>query len=170
MGRVRTKGVNPQSFGEAERRKLVGIINKATLELEGDLVKASPVGVAALLKGGWSVKPATLRNPQSVITQKQGYFLPVEMGRKPGKGINQEGQTSVILWAKRVLGLSETEGKSLAFRLSEKYKKFGRRAKGFAGLANPGDTAPTNFDPENILPVEGGLIKRAFDEIDRLLT
>lgn len=163
-----TKGTQPNEFWNRKQGDLVKLINETGIELEGALVKASPTGTASFLKGGWSFKRATNRNPVGIIGQTQDYFLPVELGRKPGKGISPKGKESVALWAQRVLSMdnSEVGGEADQFAnyLSVKYFREGRPAQGFAGLARVG-TIPTNTDRDTFEPIEGGLIKEHLDRL-----
>lgn len=157
-------GSNPLQFGEDTFRQDLKVVNARLLKLEADLIKASPVGVSGQLKQGWTFKGATMSDPVAVLSNTQAYLLPVEMGRLPGKGINQQGQESVALWAVRVLGAKPGEAKGIAYALSQKYKRFGRKATGFMGLANPGD-APKPYDPNNMEPTKNGLIGVAFSDL-----
>lgn len=163
-----TSGENPLAHWNKSIKDLLRIVNQGAVELESDLVKASPVGVAGGLKGGWTLSLATEANPTAIVGQNKSYFYAVEMGRKPGKGISAEGQVSVQLWAKRVLGLEDT--RSFAYQLSRKYKAEGRKAQGFAGLAKPG-SMPGSSLGNDIEPMPGGLIdthlRRIRDRIEQ---
>lgn len=163
-----TKGSNPDQFFKDNTQKLLRIINEGAFELEAELVKATPTGVSSQLKGGWSVQRATESKPVATIGQSQSYFLPVEMGRKPGRGISEEGRESVALWAQRVLGMENStvgsEADQFASYLSFKYWKEGRPATGFAGLAKPG-SIPSDSGSDILNPLAGGLIFNKLREI-----
>lgn len=162
--------MEPQAFYEKERRKLLQILTEEVGKLEADLVEASPVGVGANLRNSWGFTPPTIADPKAIVSNNANYFLAVERGRRPGKGISRKGKEAVRLWAKRKLGLSEKEGKALAFLLSRKYKMEGRPAQGFAGLYQPGETPTTTRSTTGLIePIEGGIIKKAFDELNRRL-
>lgn len=165
---VTTRGQNPDQFFRDNTERLLKIINEGAFQLEGELVKKSPTGVSSQLKGGWSVQRATPSRPVATVGQSVSYFLPVEMGRRPGKGISQDGQESVALWAQRVLELDNStvggEADQFARYLSIKYYRFGRPASGFAGLAKPG-SVPTGDPGDEIQPITGGLI---FNELRRI--
>lgn len=172
---VTFKGISPEEFARDKIKAFVNIANEEALELEGQLVEKSPANFGRL-KGGWVFTPATEDKPKAIVNQSVSYFLPVEMGRAKGKGISKEGQTKVARWAKLVLGLrderstkksrdNETSAKTFAFLLSQKYKREGRPATGFVGLAKPGDTpsSPNQKVPEN--PVKGSILDLAFSRI-----
>ena len=165
---VTYRGIPPETFIRREQAQIRQVINEVLADLEAKLVSASPVGVAARLKGGWVFKPILEKGDSATIGQTQSYFLPVELGRRPGAGIGPKGRESVALWARRKLGLSKQEAMSLAFGLSKKYEREGRPAAGFAGLAIPG-SRPTTGQPDNLEPVTGGLIAQAFEALDRRL-
>lgn len=162
------RGDNPSTFLSKTMRELVAILNEEAAQMETELVESTPADRGGL-RQGWTTKFATERNPVAVIGQSKNYFLSVELGRKPGSGISTEGQQAVALWATRK-GVVETtqEAKSLAYRLSEKYKREGRPAQGFAGLANPRSTAPSS-PPNNLQPV-GGPILAGFQRLRRRLS
>lgn len=170
--KLKTKGINASAYSEEKLRELVAFINEEATELESELVKDTPANFGRL-KGGWVLTPATLKQkrPKAIINQSVSYFLPVELGRSPGKGISKNGQKDVARWAKLVLGLKESKTKSssvtpktFAFLLSQKYKKEGRPALGFVGLAKPGEipSSTPNIPDE---PVQGSLLYGAFDRI-----
>lgn len=159
------KGKHPDNFYESERRKLVAIINEEASQLETDLVSATP-GDTGALRQGWTLKPASEKRLAAIVGQNKVHFLPLELGRKPGKGISQRGQESVAIWAQRKLGITGQEAKSFAFLLSRKYKQKGRPAEGFAGLAKPGD--PAKPLSEITEPV-GGPILNSFRRLNRRL-
>jgi hypothetical protein len=66
------------------------------------------------------------------------------------------------------LGLDTKQATNLAYGLSKKYRRQGRPAQGFAGLAIPG-SIPTQLS-EQLNPISGGLIDLAFRELDRRLS
>jgi hypothetical protein len=157
------KGKKPDDFYKSERKKLVAVINEEATQLETNLVAATP-GDTGALRQGWTLKPASEKGLAAIVGQNKVHFLPLELGRKPGTGISQKGQEAVSVWAKRKLGLTGQEAKSFAFLLSRKYKKFGRPAEGFAGLAKPGQPA----QPIPNEPV-GGPILESFKRLNRRL-
>lgn len=167
MSSLTFRGKPPDKQNLDDLRAKLTQLNEIMLTLEGDLVVNSPVDRGGL-KGGWRLTPATLKDPSVTLSQNQIYFLPLELGRKPGTGLNQDGIDSVTLWAKRKLGLGERESKSLAYTYSRKLKREGSKAKGFAGLANEGDNPKP--PSENLEPVQGGLIYEALRKIERTLT
>ena len=163
-----TTGPNPETFGREIRKQIRLTVNSEMLKLNAKLIESSPVDVG-ILKGGWTLEPATERVSRAIIGTVNSYFLPVEMGRAPGKGISAEGQTAVQAWAGRVLGKTGQDAKGFAFALSQKYKASGRPAVGFAGLAAPG-SIPSNSSSSNVInPIAGGLIDSTFKAIDRKL-
>lgn len=171
---VTFSGISPQQFAQDKIRGFIKIANEEAIDLESELVKDSPANFGRL-KGGWVFTPATENKPVAIINQSVNYFLPIEMGRVKGKGISKEGQTKVARWAKLVLGLRDAKStkktrddkvtaKTFAFLLSQKYKREGRPAVGFVGLAKPGIT-PTSSPkiPDN--PIPGSLLDVAFKRI-----
>lgn len=165
---VSYKGPNATQFYFRQRRKLVQIVNEELAQLETDLVEATPADTGNL-RQGWSIRPATETSLVGLIGQSKRHFLPVEMGRKPGSGISQEGQESVATWARRKLGLSGEEAESFAYNLSRKYFREGRPAVGFAGLAEPGQ-AGGQYGSGKLEPTNGGLIAKSFRTLDRRLS
>jgi len=166
-----TRGPSPNEYGRQKKAALVGVLNTVTTGLYGAVVKSMPVGVGGRLQRSWVLTPANVQKPVASIGTNSGYFLPLEMGRKPGSGISAEGQDSVTLWARRKLSLSEQEARGLAFNLSQKYKREGRPATGLIGLAAPGSmAAPVPATLDNAIP--GSLLANAVTqlqaEIDRL--
>lgn len=175
-------GLLPEKFEEETRRKLVILLNDQGTLLETEVVQATPANVGDLRRG-WQFTPASLtqKNPVARVTQNKRHFLPVEMGRRPGKGISAKGQEKVARWAvlKGIVVRTRNEkgqfnkskeAANFAFLLSRKYKKEGRPAVGFLGLAKPG-TIPTNPNiPEN--PITDSLLDKAFkrlrDKLNRL--
>lgn len=165
--KVAQKGVTPEQYYKQKIKDLVSVLNEEALLLESQLVQDTPSGVSGRLRQGWTMKPATENKPTAIVGQSSQYFLPVEMGRKPGKGISEKGQKSVTRWAKLVMGLNPKEAKSFAFNLSMKYKNQGRPAVGFVGLATPG-TIPTNSQvPDN--PIPGSLLEESFQRLKNRL-
>lgn len=160
---VTFRGTSPSEFDEEKRRELKNIINEEISELESNLVEATPADTGRL-RQSWTARFASENNLEGVVSQSSKYFLPLELGRKPGKGISKSGQQSVAKWARRKLNIED--GNSFAFLLSQKYKREGRKAEGFAGLAKPGSNPASNTG-EDLKPVEGGLIKKAFDRLKR---
>lgn len=156
-----TKGPDPNQYYRDQLEFLVGAINRVGANLNREIVRATPVGIGGELQRSWSFNAATRDNPIATVGSSSQYLLPVELGRKPGKGISAEGQTSVQLWARRKLQLSPAEAKGFAYLLSEKYKREGRPAQGFMGLAKPGQ--PGGQDPEI---VQGGIVDRHFRLMD----
>jgi len=156
-----TSGPNPSQYWNKEFTKLIRILNSEALKLEGELVKNTPTGVSSTLRQAWFVRPASAQNPVAEIANSQSYLLPVELGRRPGKGISLEGKESVVDWAKAKLGLSDSEAKGLAFVLSRKYKQKGRPAVGFIGLANAGEI-PSESPKDILEPVSGSTLDASF--------
>ena len=164
-----TKGPNPSQYGQDRTREVLKTLNTVVTGLYGDVVKAQPVGVGGRLQRSWTLTPATSTNPVASIGTNSQYFLPVEMGRVPGKGISREGQESVTLWARRKLGMTEQDAKGLAFMLSRKYKREGRPAQGLIGLAQPGsrgEKVPKTLDQA----VRGSLLSQGLDRLQRELS
>jgi hypothetical protein len=164
---VSTSGTPPEEYYKKTRQEIANILNDTAANLESDLVAATPADTGNL-RQGWTSRFANEQNLTAIVSQSKQYFLPLEMGRKPGKGISQQGQQSVKRWASRKLGLGDTEADSFAFLLSQKYKREGRPAEGFAGLAHPGDN-PVSNTSDNIQPVSGGLIDDAFQNLKNKL-
>lgn len=168
---VTYRGTPPDQFFEQQRREILKALNEESAELERSLVVATPSGVSGGgggMRSTWSFLPANESTLTAVVGQSSRYFLPLEMGRKAGKGISKKGQQSVMLWAKRKLGIDDPkQAKSFAFLLSRKYKREGRPAVGFAGLAREGDAAKSVG--EIIDPVSGGIIDQSFQELKNRL-
>jgi hypothetical protein len=165
-----TSGPDPSTFYGDKRRKLILALNAEMVKLEAAVVKATPASDGRL-RQGWDLNKASQNDPRVTLDQTVSYFLPVEFGRSPGKGISAEGQESVARWARLALGMPESETRSFAFLLSQKYKREGRPATGFAGLAKPG-TIPTGqpgLAGEELTPVSGGLIDQAFKRLDEVI-
>ena len=163
-----SSGTDPKVFTEDIMRALVGAINSEATRLETELVEATPSGTSGRMRQGWVFTPATLDNPVATVGQSVPYFLPMELGRSPGKGISQKGQEEVMRWAKLVIGLEPKDQAGFAYALSEKYKKFGRPAVGFVGLARPGQTpSSTPNIPDD--PIPGSLLASAFERIQNRL-
>lgn len=163
------RGASPAQYGEERSRAVSNTLNSVVTGLYGEIVKAQPVGIGGRLQRSWVLTPATLQNPAASIGTNSQYFLPVEMGRVPGKGISREGQESTALWARRKLGLSEQESKGFAYLLSRKYKKEGRPAQGLIGLATPGsqgEPVPKSLDQA----VPGSLLRQGLDKLNRELS
>ncbi len=160
------RGDSPEIFLKKTQAELVSILNEEASQLETDLVQATPADTGNL-RQGWTMRAATISNQVAIVGQSKVHFLPMEFGRKAGKGISPEGQEAVSVWASRKLGLDNStvggEADQFARFLSMKYKLFGKPAVGFAGLARPGEV-PTGEPPANLEPV-GGPIKSAFDRL-----
>jgi hypothetical protein len=169
-------GISPQEFAQEKIKAFVNIANEEGLQLESELVESTPANFGRL-KGGWVFTPATEAKPRAIVNQSVSYFLTVEMGRAKGKGISKEGQVQVARWAKLVLGLKDQKSKrtvkkqgqvtskTFAYLLSQKYKREGRPAVGFVGLATPGKV-PSKLGqkvPDNLVP--GSLLDVAFKRI-----
>jgi hypothetical protein len=150
---------------ERDLESLVDGLNEISSRLNGELVKATPSGIGGRLRRSWAWSPATKKNPQATVGTNSSYFLPLELGRKPGKGISVEGQKGVALWARRKLSLNQSQATSFAFNLSQKYKREGRPAVGFLGLASPG--SPASSIPKS--PVPGSILAKAFSDVEKLL-
>lgn len=166
---VTYRGIPPERYWGERQHKFRSVVNEVLANLEAELVTNTPVGVGGRLKGGWSFQPMLPGVDSASVGQSLKYFLPLELGRRPGKGADQKGRESIALWARRKLGLSPQEARGLAFVLSRKYKLEGKPAVGFAGLAMPG-ARPQSGEPENLEPVSGGLISQAFVELDNRLS
>lgn len=158
---VTFRGVPPDGFYKKTIGELVSILNDEGTRLESELVRDSP-GDLGGLRGGWVYKPATPTRLVGVVSNPIKHFLPLELGRKPGKGISAKGQAQVAKWAVRKGVVPANESKSFAFLLSRKYKAVGRPAEGFAGLAKPGQQAKPISE---VLEPVGGPIKDAFDRL-----
>lgn len=161
---MRTRGTPPKQFGQERQEALVTVLNTVTTGLYGDVVKASPVGVGGRLQRSWTLTPASLSDPVASIGTNSNYFLPLELGRKPGKGISREGQNSVALWAKRKLRKSDKESQSFAYLLSRKYKREGRPSTMLLGLASSGSMGASI--PKSALgAVKGSLLETAVKKL-----
>lgn len=164
-------GTKPEAYFEQIRRDILRVLNTEAAELERSLITATPSGVSGGgggLRSGWRFLPAKEDKLIAVVGQSSRYFLPVEMGRLPGKGIDKKGQESLARWGKLKLGLGDQESRSMAFLVSRKYKREGRVAQGFAGLAREGDKAKSGVG-ENIDPLDSGIIGKSFNELRRSL-
>jgi hypothetical protein len=150
-----TRGIPPDKFFRRIKEGTKEAIDTEMLQLEKLAAEATPVNFGAL-KQGWFYTP--FNGSQAVLSQSKSYFLPVELGRKPGKGISAVGQKAVARWAKLKLGITEPKSAaSFAYALSQKYKREGRPA-------NP----VINLD-RNLEPIPGGLLDKTFKEIDKAL-
>ena len=156
----------PTEYLEEEKRHLAGILTRTALSLSADITRAMPVGTGGELQRSWAPTPASPDNLQASVSTSSAYFLPVELGRKPGKGISQQGQEGVALWARRKLGKSEKEARGFAFLLSRKYQAEGRPAQGLIGLARP--NAPGGSDPA-LQPVPGSILDQHYRELQKQL-
>jgi hypothetical protein len=158
--------LTPLEAWNRDKQGTLDALNKGTMDLYGQIVKATPSGIGGRLRRSWSISPATLANPVAIIGSNSTYLLPLEMGRKPGKGISAEGQRGVALWARRVLKLDDSKALGFAYLLSRKYKLEGRPATGFIGLARPGEAARTTVPKQ---PVSGSILdlglKATYDAI-----
>lgn len=164
---VAFKGDRPPEFYLKSRRELVSIINDEASRMETELVQATP-GDRGGLRRGWTLKPATEDRLTAVVGQSSSYFLPVELGRRPGKGISQRGQEEVAKWALRNKIIArQRAAQSFAYLLSQKYKREGRPAVGFAGLAQPGSMPPSQL-PTNLEPKRGPILD-GFERLKRRL-
>lgn len=169
MAKVTYKGTPPKDYIDQKLDQFVALLNQEALELERELVEATPSGVSGRLRSLWSVDYAIPKRVRAIVSNNSSYLLPVEMGRVPGKGISIEGQESVQLWAKRVLGLKSYKGvdkdrQNFAKALSLKYQKYGRPARGFIGLAVEGET-PSSTPSVPDQPVSGSLLFNAFNRL-----
>jgi hypothetical protein len=162
--KIKETGLKPKEYYDDRIRELVSLLNEEGTALESEVVKDTPANFGRL-KGGWTFKPANVDNPVAIVNQSVLYFLPVEMGRRPGKGISAKGQKQVKRWAKLVLGLAPKEQSNFAYLLSQKYKREGRPAVGFLGLAKPGEIPSGSELPEN--PVKNSLLDKAFNRLKR---
>lgn len=162
--RINYSGDDPDRHLEQVRNQIKNAINETVAELETELVRNTPADTGRL-RQTWSSRFADDDNLVGIVGQSSRYFLPLELGRKPGKGISRQGQESVARWGRRKLGISD--GKGFAYLLSQKYKTEGRKAEGFAGLARPGDN-PVSSQGE-IKPVSGGIIQNNLNKLQRRL-
>lgn len=156
----------PRKYGEQQIRQVLTVMARNGTEIFRQLSKKTPVGIGGRLQRSWSISLPTLENPVLAIGTNSQYFLPLEMGRLPGRGISREGQDSVALWARRKLSLPESEARSFAFLLSRKYKQQGRPATGFTGLASPGslgEDIPTTLDQT----VRGSILHQGYQDLLR---
>lgn len=159
-----TSGPTPTEFWNKEFRKLVRILNSEALTLERNLVEKTPTGISSTLKQAWFIRAASVNTPVAEVANSQAYLLPVELGRKPGSGISVEGKESVAEWARVKLGLDFSAAQGMAFALSQKYKRQGRPATGFIGLAQPG-TTPSGDLQEVLEPVSGSTLDQSFKRL-----
>ena len=168
MAKLIYRGINPLTFSESVLQGIVSVLNDEGTNLESELVRDSPANFGRL-KGGWVFSQATTQNPRAIIGQSVKYFLPVEMGRSPGKGISKKGQIEVARWAKLVMGIRDKKSaKSFAYMLSQKYKRMGRPSVGFVGLAVPGKI-PSKSSSVPKEPIRGSLLDKAFTNIRKKL-
>jgi hypothetical protein len=175
MSDIKFSGISPDKFWFQDLSRIINKANKATLDFEKSLIEATPSGVGGALRQSWRTKFATFDKPEIKISNNKKYLLPVELGRKPGKGVSPEGQRSVALWAKRKGVLKgkqkdsnlpvEEQRKQFAFALSLKYLREGRPAVGFIGLAKPGSKAPSSL-ANNLKPVSDSLLANYFKDIE----
>lgn len=164
---VRFVGIKPEDFIKQKLKDLVNLLNDAAVDLERELIKDSPANFGRL-KGAWTIRPAKDTNRRAIVGNSVKYLLPVEMGRAPGKGISQEGQTQVKRWSKLVLGLtSKKEQESFAYLLSRKYKMEGRPAVGFIGLSKPGVTPQKPGQKAPDKPVSNSIMFKAFQQLTK---
>lgn len=153
---VKYVGTSPEKFWQDKKGAIAQTVNTFLFDLERQASEKTPSGVSGQLRGRWKVIP--FDGKTGAIQQPQGYFLPVELGRRPGKGISAKGQQAVARWGKLKLGLSEKEAKSFAYLLSRKYKLQGRKPAPILGLKDPDTPSP------------GGLLDTAFKKLDKDLS
>jgi len=167
MATVKFSGQEPTNFYNKSKAELVAIVNQEAANLETALVEATP-GDRGGLRQGWVFKPATESKLQAIVGQSKVYFLPLELGRKPGKGVSAKGQQELAKWSirKGITG-DPKEAKSFAFLVSRKYKREGKTALGFAGLATEGAQA-SSVNLDEIKPV-GGPILEGFKKLTERL-
>lgn len=150
-----TTGQPPSLWFQKHTQEKSDHLSKTAFELESAIVKSLPVGVGGEMSRSWTTIPSTPATLTAIVGTSSSYFLAVELGRKPGKGISADGQKSVQLWAKRKLQLSPQQSKGFAYLLSEKYKREGRDSGGYIGLIQKGlpggSTPPINPVPNSIL-------------------
>lgn len=156
----------PTEFLDEETRHLAGILTRSALRLSADITRSMPVGVGGELQRSWSATPASPQNLQASVATSSAYFLPVELGRSPGKGISSQGQEGVALWARRKLGMNPQKARGFAFVLSRKYKAEGRPAQGLIGLARKGDPGGGEPAPR---PVPSSLLDQHYSELEKQL-
>lgn len=150
---IKYRGPTPEKFWQDKQAQIKVVVNEFLFNLESEAAQNTPSGISGQLRGRWKVLP--FNGKTGALQQPQSYYLPVELGRKPGKGISAKGQSSVARWAKLKLGLSAKEAKSFAYLLSRKYKREGRKPSPILGLR----------DPDN--PSSGGLLDKAFKKLDQ---
>lgn len=122
------KAWNPSQVTQEMRRAYKLHLLRAGLIFQGEVVPRTPFGVTGKLRRGWVTE---MENDAScVVYNSEEYALPVELGRKPGKGIPLK---PLRLWARRVLGLTEERDiNSVAFLISRKAKLQGLEGQFFA--------------------------------------
>jgi hypothetical protein len=159
----------PSEFLEYQQRQILQILNTEAGSAYREIVRAMPVGVGGELQRSWIFIPGSLGNPTAIIGSSSSYFLPVEMGRVPGKGVSREGQESIQLWARRKLSMSPQESRGFAYLLSEKYKREGRGAQGLIGLAAQGSQG-SQIPSELAATISGSILHKLYQELERKLS
>jgi hypothetical protein len=91
---------------------------------------ATPIGATNNLRDSWDFAYDD-QEQSSTIGPRAEYALPVELGRKPGRGIPL---VPLTLWVKRKLGVSNPrQARSIAYLISRKAKRVGIKGQYFAG-------------------------------------
>lgn len=127
---VRSDGkmFNPPRATDAMRKAYRLHLIRAGLIFQGEVEPRTPFGVTGKLRRGWITE---MESDTSVaVYNSEEYALPVELGRRPGKGIPLE---PLRLWTRRVLGITEEKKiNSVAYLISRKAKLQGIDGQFFA--------------------------------------
>lgn len=151
--RVTRKGIAPGRLKKEKLEQIGNLVNRELAWAEAEAAKATPVGVSGRLRQGWTLIPWD--GQRAILGQSAVYYPWVEFGRRPGSGISQEGQFAVARWAKLKLGLDHKESQGFAYGLSERYRRFGRKAQPILKISPSGE------------PLPGGILDNLFSRIDR---
>lgn len=164
---VSSRGTPPDRYIESYLDRIDRSFKEALRDSYEDIREATPVGASGQLKAGWKlILPPKIGKRPASITNTVPYLVPVELGRKKGKGISVAGQLSVKQWAQKVLGLDADSAQQFAQELSDKYKKYGRKAQGFLGLAREGAEGGGRIPNK---PISGSILDHCFKKLDNLL-
>jgi hypothetical protein len=110
-----------QRWPDETREEMRVTMDRIVRRLEAEVVKRTPAGVGgqAGLRGSIAGEVATLgRTVTGTVGTPLEYGEVVELGRRPGKAFPPVDP--IALWARRKLGVSEKESRSVGFAIARK--------------------------------------------------
>lgn len=114
---------------ETVQRELAAAMTEATMLLEREAKEEWPVGVfnsREQITSDVMLEPAGVLG---VVGTPSPYAPVIEAGRRPGKGVSQEGQKAIAMWAVARLGVEPARADDVAFLISQKIRRHGIAAK-----------------------------------------